>query len=107
MDIEAGRGDAEMPLARAAVLQALPRLPATEAVRELAAEILSTGLIPPKAAVDASHIAIAAVHGMDILLTWNCTHIHNIAISRRIERLCAGAGWLCPAICTPFDLLET
>ena len=56
--------------------------------------------------MDASHIAVAAVHQMDILLTWNYTHIHNIAISRQIERLCARAGWLCPAICTPFDLLE-
>jgi hypothetical protein len=61
---------------------------------------------PAKAAVDASHIAVAAVHQMDILLTWNCTHIHTIAISRQIERLCARAGWSCPAICTPFDLLE-
>lgn len=95
-----------MAKARAAKLRGLPRLAATEAVRELAAEILRTGLLPAKAAVDASHIAVAAVHQMDILLTWNCTHIHNIAISRQIERLCARAGWLCPAICTPFDLLE-
>ena len=56
--------------------------------------------------MDASHIAVAAVHRMDILLTWNCTHIHNIAISRQIERICLRAGWPCPAICTPFDLLE-
>ena len=80
--------------------------PVTEAALELAAEILRTGLIPAKAEVDASHIAVASVHRMDILLTWNCTHIHNIAISRQIERLCARAGWPCPAICTPFDLLE-
>ena len=40
-----------------------------------------------------------------ILLTWNCTHIHNIAISRQTERICMRAGWPCPAICTPFDLL--
>lgn len=106
VDIEAGRGDVEMAQARAAAMRGLPRLAATEAARELAAEILRTGLIPAKAAVDASHIAVAAVHQMDILLTWNCTHIHNIAISRQIERLCARAGWLCPAICTPFDLLE-
>ena len=51
-------------------------------------------------------VAVAAVHRMDILLTWNCTHIHNIAISRQIERICLRAGWPCPAICTPFDLLE-
>ena len=106
VDIEAGRGESGMAKARAAKLRGLPRLSATEGVRELAAEILRTGLLPAKASVDASHIAVAAVHQMDILLTWNCTHIHNIAISRQLERLCARAGWLCPAICTPFDLLE-
>ncbi len=107
VDIEAARGDAEMSAARAKAMLGLPRLAATEEVRALAAEILETRLIPAKAAVDASHIAVAAVHQMDILLTWNCTHIHNIAISRRIERICAQAGRPCPAICTPFDLLKT
>ena len=107
VDLEAGRGEAAMSSARAAALRGLPRLAATEDARELAAEILGAGLIPAKAAVDASHIAVAAVHRMDILLTWNCTHIHNIAISRHIERLCARAGWPCPAICTPFDLLAS
>ncbi len=107
VDIEAGRGDVEMAAARVAAMQGLTRLAATEAVCELAAEILRTGLIPAKAEVDASHIAVAAVHGMDVLLTWNCTHIHNIAISRQIERICARTGWPCPAICTPFDLLES
>jgi hypothetical protein len=106
VDLEAARGDSEMALARAAAMQGLPRLAATEDVRQLAAAILNASLIPAKAEVDSSHIAVAAVHRMDILLTWNCTHIHNIAISRQIERLCARAGWLCPAICTPFDLLE-
>ena len=71
VDIEAGRGEAKMSAARAAAMQGLPRLAATEDVRELAAEILGTGLIPAKAEVDASHIAVAAVHRMDILLTWN------------------------------------
>ncbi len=107
VDIEVGRGDAEMAVARAAAIQGLPRLTATEVVRELAAEILRTGLIPAKAALDASHIAVASVHQMDILLTWNCTHIHNVVISRQIEHICARAGWPCPAICTPFDLLES
>jgi hypothetical protein len=106
VELEAGRGDAEMARARIAAIDGLSRLPVTESVRELAEEILASGLIPMKAAVDASHIAVAAVHEMDILLTWNCTHIHNIEISRQIERLCGRAGWPCPAICTPFDLLK-
>jgi len=106
VDIEAERGDAEMARARIAAIGGLPRLPVTGSVRELASEILGSGLIPMKAAVDASHIAVAAVHGMDMLLTWNCTHIHNIEISRLIERICTQAGWPCPAICTPFDRLK-
>ena len=107
VDLEAGRGEPKMAAARLEAMQGLPRLAATADVQELATEILRSGLIPAKAAVDAAHVAVAAVHRMEFLLTWNCTHIHNIAISRQIERLCARAGWLCPAICTPFDLLET
>ena len=106
VDIEAERGDAEMARARIAALDGLPRLPVTESVRALASEILAAGLIPAKAEVGASHIAVAAVHRMDMLVTWNCAHIHNIAISRQIERICARSGWQCPAICTPFDLLQ-
>lgn len=94
-----------MAKARATTMLGLPRLAATEAAGPLAVEILATGLIPAKAAVVASHIAVAAMHRMDILLTWNCTHIHSIAISRQIQRLCLRAGWPCPAISTPFDLL--
>ncbi len=106
VEIEAARGDAQMAAERLRAIAPLPRLAMTATIRELTAAILATGLIPAKAAVDASHIAVAAVHGMDMLLTWNCTHIHNIAISRQIERLCTRAGFQCPAICTPFDLLK-
>ena len=62
-------------------------------------------LIPAKAATDAFHIAIAAVHRMDFLLTWNCTHIHNLSIVRRVERICTEAGYACPVICNPDELL--
>ena len=82
-----------MAAARATAMQDLPRLAVTEAALELAAEILRTGLIPAKAEVDASHIAVASVHRMDILLTWNCTHIHNIA-HQPADRALVRAGGL-------------
>lgn len=106
VEIEARRGDTEMATKRMATIEPLPRLPVTDSIRTLAAEILATGLIPAKGAVDAAHVAVATVHRMEILLTWNCRHIHNIAISRQLEKICARAGWVCPVICTPFDLLE-
>jgi hypothetical protein len=48
---------------------------------------------------------IAAVHGMDFLLTWNCTHIHNLNIVRSVERICAATGYTCPVICNPDEIL--
>ncbi len=90
VEIETGGGGVEMA-ARLKSIQGVPRLLLNETTEELAAAILDKELIPPNAAVDASHIAVSAVHKMVILLTWNCKHIHNIAISRQIERICARA----------------
>ena len=61
--------------------------------------------LPPKAVTDAAHIAIAAVHGMHFLLTWNCTHIANAEMSVAIENACRERGFTCPVICTPEELM--
>ncbi len=49
---------------------------------------------------------LAAAHQMDLLLTWNCQHINNPVLERRIERACADCGAACPVICTPAELLK-
>jgi predicted nucleic acid-binding protein len=103
---EAEHGDPKAAAERLALLEGIAILPELESADQLAAEIIAAGLIPPQAAVDASHIAIATAHGMDYLLTWNCRHIHNVTIIRQVERLCGRLGFDCPIICTPDDLLE-
>jgi hypothetical protein len=80
-------------------------LAATEAVEELTRAILATGLIPPRATRDAAHIAFASVHEMDFLLTWNCRHIHNAMISRRLSEVCSAEGFALPILCTPRELM--
>lgn len=67
----------------------------------------ASGIIPGKAATDAVHLALAAAHAMDFLLTWNCKHIHNVKLERRIEAACRAFGFTCPVICTPAELMET
>lgn len=62
--------------------------------------------VPAAAAVDAVPIAVAAVNGMDFLLTWNYTHIANAATRGMIERVCRAAGLVPPVICTPEELME-
>ena len=76
---------------------------ATEAI-VLAGDLVNGGGLPAKARVDALHVAMAAVHGMDFLLTWNCKHIANAATRGIIEDLCRAAGFEPPIICTPLEL---
>ena len=54
---------------------------------------------------DAAHIALATVHRMDVLLSWNCRHIANPAIQLRLRRLAERSGWALPAICTPYEMI--
>lgn len=74
---EAGAGDAGAAERRLAALADLRVLDLTPEVRVVAGEILRLGGMPAKAYVDAVHVAVAAAHGIDYLLTWNCTHIAN------------------------------
>ena len=46
------------------------------------------------------------VHEVDYLLTWNCKHIANAHILKKIESVCAQAGYTIPVICTPEELME-
>src|SRR6266511_5774382 len=61
--------------------------------------------LPEKAVIDAAHIAIAAVHGMHFLLTWNCTHIANAEMFVGIGKACQERGFSCTVICTPEELM--
>ena len=61
---------------------------------------------PTRLPVDALHVAVAAVNGVEYLLTWNCKHIANPSLRPRIEQRCRELVYEPPAICTPQELLE-
>jgi hypothetical protein len=103
---EAGRGDSLRAQKRLAALKAIPVLDATPEAMRLATALVGVGAMPEQAAMDATHIAIASAHGMDYLLTWNCTHIANAAMRSGIERICRDAGYEPPILCTPEELME-
>jgi predicted nucleic acid-binding protein len=102
---EASAGDPAAARQRLKALEDLPLLDITPEIAELASSILAAGKIPRKAATDAAHIAIAAVHGMDFLVTWNCIHIANAAIAKALALICRQHGCECPVICTPEELM--
>jgi hypothetical protein len=102
---EAAIGDLKAVRRRMDVLDGLSELVITEEAEQLAGKLIREGIVPVKAATDAAHIAVAAVSRMDYLLTWNCKHIANAEIMKRIYRLCEAEGVSCPVICTPAELM--
>ncbi|MBY0246094.1 MAG: hypothetical protein K2Q17_00400 [Nitrospiraceae bacterium] len=70
----------------------------------LAKHLIDGGLIPETSAEDAVHIAVATVHGMDFLLTWNFRHINNAEMKARIGAAIEALGYECPIICSPEEL---
>ncbi|OFV93706.1 MAG: DNA-binding protein [Acidobacteria bacterium RIFCSPLOWO2_02_FULL_61_28] len=102
---EAKAGDPEAARDRMKAIRDLPLLDITPEVEVLAVSLLESRVIPRRAATDAAHIAIAAVHGMDFLMTWNCVHLANAAIAKAVAGVCRQHGLECPVICTPEELL--
>ncbi len=85
---EAGAGDPAAARDRLALLVHLPLLDIQRPdVSEMAENLIAKHLLPEKAAADARHVAVAAVFGVDYLLTWNCRHIANAATLPGIYRL--------------------
>lgn len=104
---EARAGDADEVTKRLVALAGLPLLDITPGATKLANQLLTNGILPPKAGRDALHISLATVHGIDYLLTWNCRHIANAHVRKMIGKSFQAAGYDPPVICTPEELGES
>lgn len=62
---EASLGDPDAAKKRLEAIVELPELTTTNEVRALAKALIAEGPIPAKAEIDAFHIAVAAVNGME------------------------------------------
>ncbi len=102
---EASQGDPAAAMRRLDTLRKIPLLKMTDQVIVLAKSFLEQGALPPKAIDDAIHIALAAIHELDYLLTWNCRHIDNAETKPVIRNICITQGVTCPEICTPSELM--
>jgi predicted nucleic acid-binding protein len=103
--VEASRGDSEVAARRLKYLDRIPVLRVDERIAALADRLITDGAMPPSAEADALHVAPAAAHGLDYLLTWNCRHIDNAELRPLVRSVCTAAGYRCPEVCTPLELL--
>lgn len=102
---EASAGDPDEIRKRSDIIRDLAVLEVTTSAQSLAQAIVASGVIPPRAVRDAAHIAVAAVHKIDYLLTWNCRHLANAQIVRKIQEVCDHRSERMPVICTPEELM--
>jgi hypothetical protein len=102
---EAGAGDKVAAQRRLAVLDEIPLIELNEEILSLANNFIVMGPIPENAKEDALHIALATVHGVDYILTWNCRHIANAEMRTAVSNICISQGYQPPIICTPEELM--
>ncbi|RKU08683.1 hypothetical protein C6501_16210 [Candidatus Poribacteria bacterium] len=99
-------GDEEEAQLRLKAIANLTRLDISPPADGLAQLLLDTVAVPHNSPQDAQHIAIAAVHNLDYLISWNYKHLVNENKRQYINRVCRDAGFQPTTICTPIDLIE-
>jgi predicted nucleic acid-binding protein len=104
---ECAAGDPDAAAERLNVIHHLPLLDDSDAADRLADLLLKRRAVPESQPRDALHIAIASVHGVQFIATWNFRHILNPHLQARIADTCREAGYVPPVICTPEQLMVT
>ena len=66
---------------------------------------IERGIIPPKKLDDALHVAIATIHEIDLLVTWNYRHLANISQETKIVGVNISMGYFKPIrLVTPLEV---
>jgi hypothetical protein len=75
-------------------------------VTMLADAYIEQGVLPAKSYDDALHVALCTVNEIDVLLSWNYTHLANVNKERRILAVNQANGYLYPLrIVTPLEVM--
>ena len=102
---EAAMGDVDAAARRLKMLEGIAVLPANPDADTVADEIIRRSMMPASARMDALHVALAALAGVEYLLTQNCKHIANAHELPRLYRLLDELGLSGMLICTPIEFL--
>jgi len=102
---EAGRGDAVLAGKRLDAIKAFPVIEHSNLAEYLAKEIMLHRGIPEAYPEDALHIALAAMAGIEFLVTWNFPHINNPFTRMTIRQTVENNGYVCPELVSPDELM--
>jgi predicted nucleic acid-binding protein len=88
------------------ILAPIERLEFPDETAILAEGYIERGIFHRKFMADAFHVALAAIHKIDYLVTWNFGHIANVRKQARLRLFNTAAGFYSPAIVTPEFLVH-
>ena len=105
--VELERGTLEnLKSQRIAFISDLPMLEISTDVRDIARIYVERLLMPQDADGGALHLAITSFYGLDVLLTWNCSHLANPSKFGHIETINKELGLKVPLLTTPLNYLS-
>ena len=67
---------------------------------------IQNGIIPAKYRIDASHVAVASIHNLDCVLSFNYEHINKLKTKRMTEIINLNEGYKGITICTPMEVFD-
>ncbi|HEV7643873.1 MAG TPA: type II toxin-antitoxin system VapC family toxin [Pyrinomonadaceae bacterium] len=88
------------------LIKPLEQLEMVDEAAILAEGYISRGIFSRKYIADALHVALASVHKIDYLVTWNFGHLASVRKQARIRLFNTAAGFFVPMIVTPEFLVE-
>ncbi|WP_417914888.1 type II toxin-antitoxin system VapC family toxin [Candidatus Electronema sp. JM] len=103
---EISSGDMAAAQKRLLTVEDVPVLETTGQAVQLAKLLIAENAVPESCSEDAMHISIAAVHGMDFLLTWNFKHINNANTREKIAKIITKVQLKSPVLCSPEELVN-
>lgn len=87
------------------LLQGIQLLELPKGLEEVVEYYMEHRLMPAEAGGDAFHWAMASLHNIDFLLTWNCRHLANANKALHMKVLNGRLGLPVPIVTTPLTLL--
>ena len=102
---EASGGDQSPAQARLQALAGFSVLEMDDEAKKLAQKFILHSAVPENSLEDALHIAIAAVNGINAIVTWNFNHINNPFTKTMIREIIENNGYVYPEICSPDELM--
>nr|VFJ95950.1 MAG: hypothetical protein BECKLFY1418A_GA0070994_105410 [Candidatus Kentron sp. LFY] len=102
---EASQGNPDKAKQRLDAITSFGVIKNTPETESLAQSMITNHGIPEEYPEDALHIALAAIGGVDFIVTWNFSHINNPFTKEIIRQTVENEGFVCPQIVSPDELI--